>query len=67
MPARVALPLFSWPVEAELAALDVKRRALQTRIEHLPPRSYRRIVLEARLAAVTAEQLAIETRRDRLS
>lgn len=54
-------PLFRWRAEAEAARLASIRQDLHARIERLPPRSFRRVVLEARLADITARQLAIET------
>lgn len=54
------LPLLAWPEAAEVARLEAVRRELHGRIERLQRHSHRRIVLEARLADVTARQLHIE-------
>lgn len=56
-------PLFQWQDRAEAARLDSIRTDLKARIGRLPRFSHRRLVLEARLADLTARQLAIETSR----
>lgn len=58
--ALVAVPLFHWPELQRLAALDDDRRRLMARAAALPPASHRRIVLEARIAELTARLLAAE-------
>lgn len=65
-PRSVPLPLFSWQDAAEATRLDGERRVLKARILRLPPRSFRRVVLEARLADVTARQLRLEADMRRL-
>lgn len=59
-PRTAPLPLFGWQDAAEAMRLEGERRALKERIVQLPPRSFRRVVLEARLADVTARQLRLE-------
>lgn len=58
--ALVAVPLFHWPELQRLAALEADRRRLMARAAALPPASHRRIVLEARIAELTARLLAAE-------
>jgi hypothetical protein len=56
------LPLLDWPEVSEQALLREERADLMRRIAALRPHAHRRIVLEARLAAVTAQLLTVEQR-----
>ncbi len=60
MSALVAAPLFCWSELAEIDALRQQREDLQHSIERLPKMAHRRLVLEARLSDLTAQQLALE-------
>ncbi|OLF81258.1 hypothetical protein AWH62_00865 [Maricaulis sp. W15] len=55
-------PLLTWRQDAPLAAIAADRTALMERIERLPPMSHKRVELIARLKALTAEALRLETR-----
>lgn len=52
--------LFSWPQHREMAAIEEARQRLVRRAAALPPTSHRRIVLEARIAALTERLLSTE-------
>lgn len=54
-------PLLVWTELAAIDRLQAERQDLKHRIERLPPHSFRRIELEARLRVVTARQLQIQT------
>lgn len=54
-------PLLSWPEQRVIADIERRRRDLINRIARLPRFSHRRIELEARLRALTAEGLGLET------
>lgn len=56
------LPLLDWPEVSEAALLREERADLQRRIALQRPRAHRRLVLEARLADVTARLLLAEKR-----
>lgn len=58
-PAAAALPLFAWPEQNDIAALEEERRALKARIDRMRPRSDRRIEMEARLRELTTKQLRL--------
>lgn len=69
MPRRQApadAPLFVWPEQAAIGAVELRRRALITRIARLPRFSHRRIELEARLRLLTAEGLCLEQKLGKL-
>jgi Tfp pilus assembly protein PilN len=53
------MPLFGWPEQREIDALQCQRNVLAARIAKLPRFSHRRIELEARLRALTEQQLQI--------
>lgn len=53
-------PLFVWSELAAIDRLQAERCELKRRIELLPPRSFRRVELEARLRLVTAQQLELQ-------
>lgn len=54
------LPLFVWPEQTEIAALETERADLARRINGLPRFAHRRVALEARLRASTERQLQLE-------
>ncbi len=56
------MPLFGWPDQREIDVLQNRRDQLAERIARLPRFSHRRIELEARLRALTEEQLIISNR-----
>ena len=58
-PARPA-PLFNWQQQQKIAAMRARRHALADAIRQRLPRSHRRVILEAQLAAITAELLRLE-------
>ena len=59
-PSENRLPLLGWPEQAKIDALEEKRIELHDSIVTLPKMAHRRIVLEARLAELTAQQLELE-------
>ena len=59
------MPLFGWPDRQAIDVLQSRRDELATRIAKLPRFSHRRIELEARLRALTEEQLIISNRISR--
>lgn len=59
------MPLFGWPDQREIDVLQSRRDELANRIAKLPRFSHRRIELEARLRALTEEQLVISNRISR--
>ena len=64
--AAKVMPLFIWPEQAKIDALADQRGDLHACIVELPRMAHRRVVLEARLAELTARQLELETEiRDR--
>lgn len=56
------MPLFGWPEQRELDALQCKRDELAQRAAKLPRFSHRRLELEVRLRTLTEEQLKISNR-----
>lgn len=54
------LPLLNWPEQARINTMELERENLHQRIEALPHKAHRRIVLEARLQDLTARQLQME-------
>ncbi|QPC44607.1 hypothetical protein HW532_19015 [Kaustia mangrovi] len=60
-PARTeALPLLHWEDLAEIERIRSERDAICARMARLPLHSHRRVVLQARLAELTARQLKLE-------
>ncbi|WP_156460144.1 hypothetical protein [Mesorhizobium sp. Root157] len=55
------LPLLVWTEQREVLLLQDARTDLQRRILSLRPHSHRRVVLEARLRDLTAQQLKLQT------
>jgi len=53
-------PLLVWSELAAIDRLQVQREELIRRIRLLPPRSFRRVELEARLRLATAQQLELQ-------
>lgn len=56
------LPLLAWNELREIDLVEARRRELRRRIVLLPPRSHRRVELEARLRELTAQQLVLSAR-----
>lgn len=52
--------LLDWPQQHEIDAIDERRTNLLNRISRLARNSHRRIVLEAQLRDLTAQQLKLE-------
>lgn len=59
-----AAPLFNWQQQQKIDAMRAHRSTLAESIRQKLPRSHRRVILEAQLAAVTAELLRLEHESD---
>ncbi|MBB3947237.1 hypothetical protein GGQ73_003203 [Rhizobium skierniewicense] len=59
------MPLFGWPEQRELDALQSKRDQLAQRAAKLPRFSHKRLELEVRLKTLTQEQLTLSNRISR--
>ena len=56
-------PLLSWPEQSEMQRLRSRRATLAARISLLPPRSFKRIALQAEAGEVTRRLLELENAR----
>jgi hypothetical protein len=54
-------PLFEWRARREVERVEAERQALRARIARLKPRSYARVVAEARLRELTLQALSLES------
>lgn len=55
-------PLMAWDERRRLGQMLRERESLRARLQHIDPRSTRRIAAEKQLAALTTEILAAELR-----
>lgn len=62
VPSTSVMPLFGWPEQKEMDALQARRDELAKRIAKLPRFSHKRIELEVRLRALTQQQLVFSNR-----
>ncbi len=62
VPSTAVMPLFGWPEQREVDALQARRDELAKRIAKLPRFSHKRIELEVRLRALTQQQLVLSNR-----
>lgn len=60
VPSVAAAPLLVWHELHAIDAVRAERMALRTKIGGLPRHSHRRLILESRLADLTARQLELE-------
>jgi hypothetical protein len=56
--------LFDWRTRRQLDRLEAERSALRQRIGRLRPNAHYRLELEARLRALTLEQMRLEVTMD---
>jgi hypothetical protein len=61
-PVSDVLPLFMWPEQSEISAIEEKRRAIRQRMATMRWRSNRRRDLEDELRDITNEQLRLSAK-----